>query len=58
MPLFSENYVYEIVEFRLKWGTTLSIARAGLFMHQCTFFFARAASFFLRFAKKLRDSFV
>ena len=25
MPLFSENYVHEIVEFRLKWGTTLSL---------------------------------
>ena len=25
MPLFSENYVYEIVEFRLKWGTTLTL---------------------------------
>ena len=47
MPLFSENYVHEIVEFRLKWGTTLCVpARAGLFTHQCPFFFARAASFF------------
>ena len=25
MHLFYENHVYEIVEFRLKWGTTLSL---------------------------------